>query len=225
MSEMNADKLADALRRLLGAKWCTPEYETARSTAAAILAEHDAQPAQAAQPVGVADGGRDAFEAWSRERGYNTDKDESGYRSGVARLAWAAWRSAVGAGFSIPAGYRLQPICEFDAYQCVLRETTELRKALRLAREYMSEAVDYGTPCAKRDAELVDEVLSDNCTVTPQPPAQPSADAEDWTDQQCIEFMSVGLRHVRYAKVKGAGPTCDEIRQGVRAATAARSGG
>lgn len=35
-----------------------------------------------------------------------------------------------------------------------------LVNALRLARSYMSEAVEYESPCAKRDAETVDAALA-----------------------------------------------------------------
>lgn len=41
----------------------------------------------------------------------------------------------------------------------------------------------------------------------------------EWTDAQCWEFMSMALRHVEYAE-GSRGPTCEEIRQGVRHATA-----
>jgi hypothetical protein len=51
--KMNADKLADALRYAVD----NPDFDSAEfdRRARAALAEHDAQPAQAAQPVGVAD--------------------------------------------------------------------------------------------------------------------------------------------------------------------------
>lgn len=41
-----------------------------------------------------------------------------------------------------------------------------------------------------------------------------------WTDEQCIEFMAVALRHVEY-KRGSSGPTCDDIRMGVHRALAA----
>lgn len=112
---------------------------------------------------------RQPFEDWAKRKGYDVSKDKKGYRSGIARLAWMAWKASMATRVSTPLGYRLQPLGEFDAYQCVLHENDKLRKALRLAREYMSEAVDYGTPCAKRDAALVDEALAAKCTAAAQP--------------------------------------------------------
>ena len=150
---MNADKLADALRAF-------PEdpnpftYRRAYAKAKAALAEHDAQPAQAAPGAG----------------------------NGLVDSLTAAMREAD------------------ETFQRVGGST----------RHYVRDCL---LPILWMHGITV--------TATPQPPAQPSADAEEWTDRQCIEFMSVGLRHVRYADVKGAGPTCDEIRQGVRAARAA----
>lgn len=43
---------------------------------------------------------------------------------------------------------------------------------------------------------------------------------EAWTDEQCLEFMCVALRHVEY-KRGTKGPTCDDIRLGVARALAA----
>lgn len=48
-----------------------------------------------------------------------------------------------------------------------------------------------------------------------------SQPAGEWTDRQCLEFMSVALRHVEYADGSDV-PTCDDIRLGVRFALAAQ---
>jgi hypothetical protein len=50
-----------------------------------------------------------------------------------------------------------------------------------------------------------------------------TAQVAEWTDEQCMRFMSVGLRHVKYAGDDNAGPTFNEIRQGVRAALEAET--
>lgn len=65
----------------------------------------------------------------------------------------------------------LMPLC--DAHDSMLAELTErrakdalvaelvaeLRSALVLARSYMSDAVEYDSPCAKRDAHTVDSAI------------------------------------------------------------------
>lgn len=55
--------------------------------------------------------------------------------------------------------------------------------------------------------------------------AQPAGEVDEavkpWTDEQCAEFMAVGLRHVQY-KRGTEGPTITEIRQGQMRAEALR---
>lgn len=53
--------------------------------------------------------------------------------------------------------------------------------------------------------------------IAPLLAAQPAA---DWTNEQCVEFMRVGLRHARYSKDSNSGPLVGEIREGARAANA-----
>lgn len=56
----------------------------------------------------------------------------------------------------------------------------------------------------------------------PNTAATGMGDAE-WTDDQCIAFMGRALRHVDL--VGEEGPSCDEIRQGVKAALTSRVDG
>lgn len=53
-------------------------------------------------------------------------------------------------------------------------------------------------------------------------PAPAALDAE-WTDAQCIAFMATALRHVEY-KRGNKGPSCDDIRMGVKFAARATTG-
>ena len=60
--------------------------------------------------------------------------------------------------------------------------------------------------------------------LTAAPPAPEDGREVVWTDEQCVQFMCVALRHVEY-KRGTKGPTCDDIRFGVRAAMSAAQAG
>jgi len=201
---MNADKLADALRYAVD----NPDFDSAEfdRRARAALAEHDAQPAQGGNSllIGTTPDGR--------PYGLHGTKESVEIVSDMI------------------AAYEAQPVGVPDGWVMVpeLPDARMLDAAIGVYAFADEAAIDvvWRAMLAAAPQPPAQPSADTGSVSTPMPAtgtyfAQPSADAEEWTDRQCIEFMSVGLRHVRYADVKGAGPTCDEIRQGVRAARAA----
>lgn len=171
---MNADKVVDALREMIAVMdgQLDPDVvDDLCPNARKTLAEHDAQPAQAAQPV---------------------NKPAAWMRQGVCYREWNGRRDGEKIitedkvfPTDIPLYAITQPVGAPDGAKVIAQFVVERVSMGRGDERYIGTAdgtrgvtVRYGDPGEVRN-DLLWLIADALLAAAPQPPAQPSADAED----------------------------------------------
>jgi hypothetical protein len=221
---MNTDteKLAQALRTIqysmqqaqIPGNDSRREIKLTANICEQALAAHDTA---RAQPASEFASDKDAYESNAAEgiwtAGINAPHPKLGRWDAKIECHGESKESAERLRDTVLAALQAQPASMADGFKTALEQI----KALPLRPfpdpvGHSWEAFGRAVMGAFTDARMTAAHALD---AAPQP-----ASVADWTDEQCIRFMCVGLRHVQYdPEYKGrAGPTVDEIRQGVRAA-------
>jgi len=125
--------------------------------------------------------------------------------------------------------HQAKPRCTCGLQEALDREQSapplagQRENAVPLAQMYVSDRLVELCPIRTPDLpnNMIRELLGNG---THNLYARPASDGavDEWTDEQCVEFMRVALRHVEY-KTGTDSPTCNDIRMGVKRALALTS--